>query len=470
MDKQSDQILTGTIWKAILTFALPVFLSNLFQQLYNTVDTLIVGRTLGTEALSAVSSSGNLIFLFVGFFNGAAMGAGILIARYYGSKDYDDMQKAIHTDVMLGIVFSIFLTVVGVVLSPTILRWMNTDDSYFDLAVTYFRIYFLGVSGPIMYNVAVGILHAVGDSKHPLYYLIISSFLNIVLDLVFIVGFHMGVGSAALATAISQILSALLCFIRLAKYDTAYRLSFRKIRFYNGMVGQILKFGLPSGVQNSVIGLANVVVQSSINTFGGIATAGYGVYVKLEGFAFLPITCFSASVSTFIGQNLGAKQYDRAKKGAYFGIICSVVLSEILGAIFYISAPFLISLFANDEDPTKNLAVIEQGVLQARTEAFFYCLLAFAHMVAGVFRGAGRPVVPMAIMLGIWCVLRVSYIELMMLLMGMEVIAKDIVYIFWAYPLTWAISSVIFLCYLLFSDWLHNFDRIEEKQLKKDAV
>lgn len=452
-------LLEGSVWKGILLFALPVFLSNLFQQFYNAVDSLIVGQTLGTDALAAVSSSGNLIFLFVGFFNGTAMGAGVLISRYFGSKDYENMQKAIHTDIALGLIFSVVLTAAGVLLTPTILTWMNTDEAYFDLAVSYFRVYFSGVAAPVLYNIAVGILHAVGDSRHPLYYLIFSSFLNVALDLLFVCVLRLGVGSAALATVLSQTLSAVLCFIRLIRYDTPYRVNVRKIRFYRGMVGKILHYGLPSGVQNSVIGFANVIVQSNINTFGEIATAGYGVYIKLEGFAFLPITCFSVALSTFIGQNLGAGQHARAKRGARFGILCSISLAEVIGLILYFAAPFFMALFVNDEDPEKVRQVIEIGVKQAHTEAFFYFLLAFAHCVAGIFRGAGKPVVPMVIMLGVWCVLRVGYIELMMLLMNKGVIPTDIVAIYWAYPLTWAISSVIFLIYLLASDWVHGFDR-----------
>ena len=458
MAKSSTNILSGSIWKAMVAFAFPVFLSNLFQQLYNAVDSLIVGQTLGTEALAAVSSSGNLIFLFVGFFNGTAMGAGVLISRYFGSKDYEKMQKAIHTDIALGLVFSAVLTVAGVFLTPTILTWMNTDESYFDLAVTYFRIYFMGVSAPVLYNIAVGILHAVGDSKHPLYYLIFSSFVNVALDLLFLRVFQLGVGSAAFATVVSQLISVLLCMIRLLRYDTPYRVRLNQIRFYRGMVGKILHYGLPSGVQNSVIGLANVIVQSNINTFGEIATAGYGVYIKLEGFAFLPITCFAVALSTFIGQNLGAGQYDRAKKGAWFGVLCSVTLAELIGLLIYVASPFFMSLFVNDEDPEKVRQVIEIGVKQAHTEAFFYFLLAFAHCVAGIFRGAGKPVVPMAIMLGVWCVLRVGYIQLMMFFMNAGIVPTDIVAIYWAYPLTWGISSVIFLVYLFASDWVHGFD------------
>ena len=266
---QGQKLMTsGSIPKQMVFFALPILLGNLFQQLYNTVDSLIVGNFLGSQALAAVSSSGNIIFLMIGFFNGVAIGAGVVISRYFGAREIERMQNAIHTTVAFGLIVSFIMTLIGVFFTPTLLRWMGTPDSVMAASVTYFKIYFLGSFGSIMYNFFVGILQAVGDSKHSLYYLIVSSVVNIVLDLFFIAVLKMGVGSAALATIISQYISAGLCLYLLLTTKGTHRIVPSKVKIHKELLGEILKYGLPSGFQNSIIGLANVVVQSNINSFG----------------------------------------------------------------------------------------------------------------------------------------------------------------------------------------------------------
>lgn len=437
----------GTPWKLIASFALPVFLSQLFQQFYNTVDSLVVGRVHGTEALAAVSSSGTLIFLMISFFVGTSMGAGIVISKYYGARDYERVSRAVHTNICLGIICGVILTIVGVVLTPTFLRWMGTDPDVMPDATAYFRYYFAGAIAIVLYNNCKGVMNALGDSRRPLYYLIISSVTNVLLDLLFIAVFRWGVWAAAFATTLSQALSAVLCIIHLSKKDTLYQLQLSKLRIDKESLGEIVRYGLPAGVQNSVIGFANVIVQTNINSFTKIATAAYGTYAKIEGFAFLPITSFTMALTTFTGQNLGAGLYDRAKKGSRFGIISAVVLAEAIGLVIWLAAPFLIGLFSDDP------AVIELGTKQARIESLFFCLLAFSHAVAAVCRGAGKVFVPMSVMLAIWCVLRITYITIMMHYV------HEIQYIYWAYPITWGISSIIYLFYYLFADWIHGFDR-----------
>lgn len=451
MENAKTSLTEGTIWKKIIMFALPIFIGNVFQQLYNTMDSLIVGKFIDSDALAAVSSSGTLIFLMVGFFNGIAMGAGVVISKFFGAKDYDNMQDAIHTDIAFGLVAGIVLTILGVILTPQILVLMNTPATVLPNSIVYFRTYFYGAIFVVLYNIFVGILQAVGDSRHPLYYLIFSSIVNVVLDLLFVAKFKLGVGSAALATVISQALSATLCFIRLIRYDTVYKVHIKKIRFHKNMLQKIISLGLPSGVQNSIIAFANVIVQTNINAFEKNAVAGCGAYSKIEGFAFLPITCFSMALTTFVGQNLGAKKYDRVKKGAKFGIICSICLAEVVGIIIFTFAPHLIALFNNEPE------VVAFGTRQAKTEALFYFLLAFSHCIAGIMRGAGKATVPMFTMLLTWCAIRITYITIMV-----KIIPK-IGVIFWAYPLTWSLSSIIFLIYFLKADWIHNFDRQEAK-------
>ena len=444
----------GGIYSNIIYFALPIMLSQIFQQLYNTADSLIVGHFLGTEALAAVSSSGTLIFLLVSFFNGTAMGAGVVISRYFGAGNNENVSRAIHTNIVFGLFSGIFLTVIGVAFTPTFLVWMQTDPDVLPEAIEYFRYYFLGSVGLVMYNICRGIMNAVGDSKRPLYYLIFSSALNIILDVLFVGVFGFGVWSAALATVISQLASVVLCMVYLFKKGNVFTVEIKKLRIHGDMFKEIIKYGLPSGVQNSVIAFANVIVQTQINGFGKYATAAYGTHAKIEGFAFLPMTSFNMATTTFISQNLGAKQYDRARKGARFGIISAVLLAEIIGVIIYLSAPYLIGMFDD------NAEVIALGVQQARTASLFYCLLAFSHAVAAVCRGAGKAFVPMFVMLSIWCAVRIAYISIVTHFWG------DIGLIYWAYPITWGISSIIYLIYYNCSDWIHGFDQ-KTKPLSK---
>ena len=437
----------GSPYSLIIRFALPIFISQVFQQLYNTADSLIVGHYLGTAPLAAVSSSGTLIFMLVSFFEGLFMGAGVLISRCFGEKDEDGVSRAIHTDFAIGLASGVFLTFIGILFTPTFLRWMNTDTSVLPLAIEYFRWYFAGSLSLVLYNVCRGIMTAVGDSKRPLIYLIVSSVLNVILDFFFVGVLGFGVWSAALATVISQSVSVVLCMIHLLKKGSIVTVDLKKIRFHRDMLGQILRYGIPSGIQNSVIGFANVIVQSQINIFGDVATAAYGTHSKIEGFAFLPITSFNMAITSFVGQNLGAKEYERAKTGARFGILAAVILAEIIGILYYIFSPGAIALF------DKNPDVILLGVRQAQTVTLFYFLLAFSHSIAAVCRGAGKAFVPMAIMLSVWCVFRICYIFTVMHFF------HDISYIYWAYPLTWAISSVIYLIYYLKSDWVHGFEQ-----------
>ena len=444
--KGTMNMTTGSPYKLMIKFALPILLSQIFQQLYNTADTLIVGRFLGMTALAAVSSSGPLIFLLSSFFIGTAQGASIVISRYFGAKDNDKVSRAIHNNVAFGLVAGSLLTIVGVTLTPFLLEWMNTDESVLPQAIEYFRYYFIGSLGMVMYNVCSSTMNALGDSKRPLIFLVFSSVTNIILDIVFIRVCHFGVWSAAIATVISQFASVVLCLIHLCQPGHIYSISLKKIRFYGDMFKEILRYGLPGGVQNSVIGFANVIVQSQINSFGAFAMAAYGSYAKIEGFAFLPINCFCMAITTFVSQNLGAGENGRARTGARFGISASVILAELIGVAIYFSAPYLIGLF--DSTPE----VIANGTTQAHICSLFFGLLALSHAIAAVCRGAGRAFVPMAIMLSVWCVFRIAYIVTVMHFI------HELRFIFWAYPITWGISSVIYILYYYLSHWQNGFD------------
>ena len=448
----------GKIYRNIILFAMPIFLGQLFQQLYNVADSLVVGKFVGKEALAAVRSSGNLIFLLVGFIQGVFIGAGVVIGRYYGAKEFDKVHKAVHTTVAFGLLSGIFLTVFGILATPLILKLMKTPEEVLPLSTLYFRIYFAGSIGNILYNTFNGIFHAMGDSRHPLYYLIISSVLNVALDLLFVAVFHWGVAGAAAATAVAHIVSAAISLIKLMRVNDVHKVVLKEVRLDPHLFREILKTGLPAGVQNSVISFANVIVQSNINVFGTDAVAGCGAYGKVEGFAFLPVMSFSMALTTFTSQNLGAKKYDRVKKGAGFGVGFGVLLAEIIGVLCILFAPQLIGIFTDSPE------VINYGVREIKIEALFFCLLSFSHCLAGIMRGAGKTTVPMAIMFICWCVIRIIYITVMT-----HVIPDTIEVVFWAYPITWSLSSICFTIYYFKADWIHNFERQEQKELLKQG-
>ena len=428
-----NQLLTeGSFRRRIIGFAVPIFIGYLFQQLYNTADSLIVGNYLGENALAAVSSNGAFIYLFVGFFMGFATGAGVVIARHIGAGDAHHTSLAVHTTVAMGLVFSAIVSVGGVLITPSVLRWMGTPPEVFTESSKYLKIYFAGGTGLVMYNILVGILQASGDSRHPLVYLIVSSLVNVVLDVLFVAGFKMGVEGAAYATIISQFLSMVLVAVRLMRSDSAIRVDVRRIRFDGESLRFIVRNGLPTALQACVIDLSNLLIQSYINSFGGLAMAGIGASTKVEGFAFLPVTAFQMSLTTFVSQNMGAKQYDRVRRGIRFGLTCAIAIIELLGAVLFLLAPQIVGLF------NRNPEVVAFGVGRARVCALFYCLVGFSHVASAVMRGLGKPVTPMVIMLTCWCAVRI----LVLFTLGQAL--HDIRLAYWIYPFTWALSSAVY--------------------------
>lgn len=443
---RSTLMTEGPIARQLIAFALPLMLGNLFQQLYNTADSLIVGNFLGSDALAAVSSSSNLIQLMVGFFNGVAGGAGVVIARYYGARDIPRLQKTLHTMMAFGLAAGCLLTAIGVTLTPILLRLMGTPETVLPQSVSYFRTYFLGSMAFVLYNICMGALQAVGDSRHPLQYLMISSVINVALDLLFVGVLGWGVAAAAAATAISQTVSTVLCLIRLMHSDRDYRLSLRRIRFDLPALREILSNGVPSGLANCIISIANVVVQANINAFGAAAMAGCGAHSRIEGFAFLPVTCFNMALTTFVSQNLGASRYDRVKKGARIGLASAMVVAESIALLIYTLSPRLIGLFSQDPE------VIAFGVMHQRTTTPFFFLLAYTHAMAAIQRGAGHSAVAMLVMAVCWCVIRVPYVTLAAHLRPVLTSVSS------GYPVTWTLSSIVFTIYYFRVDWMHSFE------------
>jgi len=435
--RNRDTLLTeGNIKKKIILFAIPVFIGQLFQQLYNTVDSLIVGNFISKSALAAVSSTGTLTFLVIGFFFGFSMGAGVIIAREIGAGNKERTSVAVHNAVGMGLFFSVVITLLGVFGSPLLLRLMGTPEEVYPQAVQYLRVYFLGCTGLIMYNTFTGILQASGDSVHPLIYLIISSVTNVFLDILFIAVFKMGVEGAALATIISQFLSMTLAFIKLRKSDEAIHIHFSKIRFEKRTLKEIIHFGFPTAIQGSIIDLANIMIQSYVNSFGADAVAGIGAYAKIEGFAFLPVISFSMAMTTFISQNLGAKKNDRIKKGIRFGLTCTVISIEIIGVLTFVLAPYLIMAFNADPE------VVYFGTLRARICSLFYFLLGFSNVTSAILRGLGKPVAPVIVMLICWCAIRV------ITFMTVGQVYHNILLTCWIYPITWGLSSIVYTVFL----------------------
>lgn len=436
----ADLMTEGSVWRKIIGFAVPIFLGNLFQQLYNTADSLIVGNFIGSNALAAVSEAGNLIFLVIGFFNGLSVGAGVVIANYIGARNREETGKAVHTTVALGIIFSVIMTVVGVATAAPALKLMSTPEEVLPEAVSYLRVYFAGAAGFVMYNTFVGILQAAGDSRHPLEYLIFSSLVNIFLDLLLIAGFGMGVGAAAFATVASQVLSALLSMRRLLAVDADYRLVPGKIRLDRRQTAKVIHFGIPGGLQNSVMSLSNVVIQSYINSYGAAAMAGIGAYTKVEGFAFLPVTSFALAITTFVSQNVGAGKEERTKQGIRFGCICNLISAEALGMLLYAFAGPLVAMFSKDPE------VIGFGIGRSHTVTPFFFLCAFTHFMSSVLRGVGKPVESMLVFIFCWCAMRV------IILAVFNPIVQNVAITYWVYPITWTLSSVTFLVLWLRTD------------------
>lgn len=436
----------GVIWKELLLFSIPLLLGNLFQQLYNAVDSVVVGNYIGQQALAAVGSSAPVINLLVSFFMGLAVGAGVIISRYFGARNKEGLHDAVHTSMALTFAAGLIMTVVGVLLSPYILEWVGTPDDVMANSILYLRIYFLGILSVMVYNMGSGILRAVGDSKNPLYFLIISSITNIILDLLFVVVFKMGIAGVGWATLIAQTISAILTMILLVRTREEYQVILRHIRFHKDMLLEIVRLGLPSGLQNAVVSFSNVIVQSNINAFGSLAMAGCGSYTKIDGFAILPVMSFSMALTTFTGQNMGARKYDRVKKGARTGILMSVITIVCISSLLLLLGPRVMAIFSSD--PT----VIHYGLYMMKVMAPCYIFLAISHAFNGIIRGAGITTIPMIVMVTCWCGLRMAWI------LTTVPIFHDIGVVFLGWPITWIASALWLFLYYRKGNWMTKYD------------
>lgn len=434
-----NQITEGVIWKQLLFFFFPILLGTLFQQLYNTADTVVVGRFVGTQALAAVGgSTGQIVNLVVNFFVGLASGATVIIARYYGARDRIKLNNALHTAIALSIVGSIVTGIAGILLTPSLLKMMNTPADVIEGSTMYLRIYFAGIIFVFVYNTGSGILRAVGDSKRPLYFLIVCCFLNIFLDILFVVYLKLGVKGAAFATVISQAVSALLVILSLTKSVDIYRLRPNKIRFYKSLLIAIITIGLPAGLQSVMYGISNIIIQTSLNSLGTETVAAHTAFAKIDAIYWMISGAFSVSIITFIGQNYGARKFDRMKKSIKVCLLMDLIASLLLTTVMLLAGPYLLRLFTSDQE------VIEIGMQIIHIIAPSYALFIFIEILSSSLRGMGNVVVPMLMTCGGVCVLRILWIFIFVRT------HLSVTTILMSYPISWGFTAVLFIIYFMF--------------------
>lgn len=437
----------GSVVKNILFFSVPLILGNLLQQLYNTVDSIIVGNYVGSNALAAIGSSTSLVYLLIAFSQGVSVGAGVVISQRLGQKNKEGVQTSVHTALALAGILGIILTVGGILFSKEILLWMNTPEEFLTDAVTYLRLYSAGMVFNVVYNMAAGILNAAGNSRRSLGYLAIASVTNLILDLVFIVGMKTGIAGAAIATNIGQMISCVLAIWFLVRAQTDYKVYLNKIKIHKSTAGLIIKIGLPTGFQNMVISLSNILVQSSVNSFGANAMAGFGAYMKVDGFNVLPVTSFGMAATTFVGQNFGAGKTERVKRGMWITLGIGILYTITTGILLLIFSETIMHLFSNDS------AVIAYGQQAMHFFCPFYWVLSILHALSGTVRGTGKSIPPMVVLLISLCFFRVLWVQFVMPNIA------SIEGIFMLYPISWAIGSGLMILYTWKGKWLINYEK-----------
>lgn len=437
----------GSVVKNILFFSVPLILGNLLQQLYNTVDSVIVGNYVGSNALAAIGSSTSLVYLLIAFSQGVSVGAGVVISQRLGQKNKEGVQISVHTALALAGILGIILTVGGILFSKEILLWMNTPEEVLTDAVKYLRLYSAGMVFNVVYNMAAGILNAAGNSRRSLGYLAIASVTNLILDLVFIVGMKTGIAGAAIATNIGQIISCLLAIWFLVRTQTDYKVYLNKIKIHKSTAGLIIKIGLPTGFQNMVISLSNILVQSSVNSFGANAMAGFGAYMKVDGFNVLPVTSFGMAATTFVGQNFGAGKLERVKRGMWMTLGIGILYTITTGVLLLTFSETIMHLFSNDP------AVIAYGQQAMRFFCPFYWVLSILHALSGTVRGTGKSIPPMIVLLISLCLFRVLWVQFVMPNIA------SIEGIFMLYPISWTIGSGLMILYTWKGKWLIDYEK-----------
>ena len=440
-----NQITEGSILKPLLSFFFPILLGTFFQQLYNTVDAIIVGNFVGTAALGAVGGPTAVIINFlVNLFVGLSSGATVVIAQYYGARQGEELREAVHTGLALALAAGAVVTVVGIGLSGPVLRLMGTPEDVMGYALTYLRVYFCGSIASFIYNMGASILRAIGDTRRPLYFLMAACLTNIVLDLLFVVGFHLDVFGAALATILSQLVSAALVAVSLLRPGTVYAVVPREIRFHPDKLRSIVRIGLPAGVQSNMYTISNMVLQSCINSFGTVTVAAWTAFGKVDSFYWLISGAFGVSITTFVSQNFGARKYDRVKKGVLVCLALTFSVTAVISLLFCGAAPALLRLFTNDA------AVIELGHKVMWFTAPFYATFVCIEIFSGAVRGTGDSLKPMLLTCSGVCVLRVLWV--LLVLPHFPVLETVLV----SYPISWTVTSILYIIYYARGNWLRR--------------
>ena len=441
--QDENAITQGVIWKQLLLFFFPILLGTFFQQLYNTVDAMVVGRFVGKEALASVGGpAASIINLLVGFFVGLSSGATVIISQYYGGGREDMTQRAVHTAIALSLAGGAALMVIGMAIAPASLRLVDTPEEIMGYSLTYIRIYFGGIIFSLIYNIGSGILRAVGDAKRPLYCLIVCCLVNVALDLLFVVVFRWGVAGVAVATMLSQTVSAVLVWVTLTKTTRIYRLHPRRIRFDLPILRDIIRIGIPAGLQSVMYSLSNLVVQASINSFGTDTIAAWTAYGKIDGIFWMIMGAFGVSITTFAGQNFGAKKYDRLRQSVRVCTAMAMGTALFMGALVVLAGPYIYRLFTTDA------AVVEIGMAMVRIISPFYFTYVLVEVLSGATRGAGDSLMPMLMTCLGACILRIVWVQVAVPLV------HEVRTICLAYPITWTATSILFLIYYLKGGWL----------------
>lgn len=425
----------GNITRHIISFALPLLIGNVFQQLYNTVDTWVVGNYVSNEAFSAVGTVGPIINMLIGFFMGLSSGAGVVISQYYGAKRNREVHDTVHTAMVMTLVMGVAFTAIGLAMTPFMLRLMNTPDNVMPESTAYLTIYFSGILGLMVYNIGAGILRAVGDSQRPFYFLVVCALINTVLDLLFVLVFHMGVEGVALATVIAQSTSALLVVITLMKTDTCIKFRLRDLKINYAMLGKIFRVGIPAAIQMAITAFSNIFVQSYINYFGDNCMSGWTAYAKIDQLLFLPMQSIALASTTFVGQNLGCNQVERAKKGVSQALLIAIVSTVVLMIPVMAFASPVVAFFNNKEE------VVEIGTMLLHWLSPFYVLCCFNQIYSGALRGAGNSRAPMIIMLSSFVAFRQVYLFIMARAWN------EIIPIAKSYPAGWLLCSTLTAIY-----------------------